>query len=213
VSLSFSDDVVASAVVVADLALSDPVRAAWAAESSCEGMSVGGLAHHLTGQVDSLIMLYADAPHDSSPIRIIDHYRQAPWANTGLDDEANVGIRTGADQHASAGPDAHAEHVRSALEALPAALARVDDADAVLIPWQGWSLTAADFAVTRLMEMVVHADDLAASVDLETPTFPEEAVRRVVGLLADVAVDRHGQAAVVRTLSRPQRAPASVSAF
>jgi hypothetical protein len=63
------------------------------------------------------------------------------------------------------------------------------------------------------MEMVVHADDLAASVDLETPTFPDDAVRRVVALLTDVAIDRHGQPAVVRTLSRPQRAPASVSAF
>jgi hypothetical protein len=213
VPLSFSDDVVASASVVADLALSGSVRVAWTAESSCAGMSVGGLAHHLTGQVDGLIRLYADAPHDSTPIRIVDHYRQASWANTGLDDEANVGIRTGADEQASSGPDVHAEHVRSALAALPAALAQVDDADPVLIPWQGWSLSAADFAVTRLMEMVVHADDLAASVGLEAPTFPDGAVRRVLGLLTDVAVDRHGQSAVVRTLSRPQRAPASVSAF
>ncbi|HET6694222.1 MAG TPA: hypothetical protein VFG97_07940, partial [Pedococcus sp.] len=117
--LSFSDDVLASAAAAVDLALSDPVRAAWADESSCEGMTVGGLAHHLTGQVDALIRLYADAPDESVPIRVVDHYRQAPWANTGLDDEANAGIRTGADQQASAGPDAHAEHVRSALEALP----------------------------------------------------------------------------------------------
>jgi len=38
---------------------------------------------------------------------------------------------------------------------------------------------------------------------------PAETMR----LLTAVAVDRHGQAAVVRALSRPQRAPASVSAF
>ena len=63
------------------------------------------------------------------------------------------------------------------------------------------------------MEMVVHADDLAASIGVETPAFPDEAVRQVVGLLSGVAVDRHGQAAVVRALSRPQRAPSSVSAF
>ncbi len=52
-----------------------------------------------------------------------------------------------------------------------------------------------------------------ADTGLEAPTFPDETVRRVVGLHTDVAVDRHGQAAVVRTPSRPQRAPASVSAF
>ena len=35
----------------------------------------------------------------------------------------------------------------------------------------------------------------------------------VLGLLASVAADRHGQAAVLRALSRPQRAAGSVSAF
>jgi Mycothiol maleylpyruvate isomerase N-terminal domain len=213
VPLSFTDAVLDSARVSVDLALSDPVRGRWTDESACEGMTVGGLAHHLTGQLDSLIRLYADAPADAAPIRVLDHYRQAPWANTGLEEEVNVGIRTGADEQAAGGPDAHAEHARSVLAALPDSLGRIEDGDPVLIPWQGWSLTAADFAVTRLMEMVVHSDDLAASVGLDTPTFPDGAVRRVVALLAEVSVDRHGQAAVVRALSRPQRAPASVSAF
>ncbi len=211
--LSITDAVLESARVSVDLASSEPVRGRWTDESSCEGMTVGGLAHHLTGQLGSLIQLYADAPADSAPIRVLDHYRQAPWANTGLDEEVNVGIRTSADEHAAGGPDAHAEHARAALAALPDSLARIEDGDPVLIPWQGWSLTASDFAVTRLMEMVVHSDDLAASVGLDAPTFPDEAIRLVVALLAEVAVDRHGQAAVVRSLSRPQRAPSSVSAF
>jgi hypothetical protein len=63
------------------------------------------------------------------------------------------------------------------------------------------------------METVVHADDLAVSVGLTTPEFPEPVVHAVLGLLSAVAVDRHGQSAVVRALSRPQRAPGSVSAF
>ena len=59
----------------------------------------------------------------------------------------------------------------------------------------------------------MHADDLAASIGVDTPEFPDDVVAPVLGLLAGVAVRRHGQAAVVRALSRPQRAPASVSAF
>jgi len=59
----------------------------------------------------------------------------------------------------------------------------------------------------------VHSDDLAASVDLPTPDFPDDAIAPVLGLLTGVAVRRHGQAALVRALSRPQRAPDSVSAF
>ena len=61
--------------------------------------------------------------------------------------------------------------------------------------------------------MVVHSDDLAASVGLPTPEFPDDVLVPVLDLLTRVAVRRHGQAAVVRALSRPQRAPASVSAF
>ena len=211
--LTITDTVLASARTAVDLALSPPIRARWEDESACAGMTTGGLAHHTATEVDHLVELYAAGPNGSAPIPVLEHYRRAAWAHSTLDDEANVSIRTGADALAVDGPDQLSAGAARALAALPHALARVDDDDAILIPWQGWSLTAHDFAVTRLMEMVVHADDLAASVDVETPAFPAEAVRLVVGLLGDVAIDRHGQAAVVRTLSRPQRAPASISAF
>lgn len=211
--LSITDIVLSTSRTAVELALSPLVRDRWSDESACEGMSVGGLAFHLTGQLDALVSLYADAPHDSEPIAVLEHYRRAAWVSSGHDDEANVEIRSGADERAVGGPAQLAAQSNVALESLPAALAGVEDDDPVLIPWQGWSLTAHDFAVTRLMEMVVHADDLAASVGIETPEFTPEAVRMVVDLLAGVAVQRHGQAAVVRALSRPQRAPRSVSAF
>ena len=73
-------------------------------------MSVGGLAHHLTGQVDSLVRLLPDAPHDSEPISMREHYRRAAWANTGLDDEANLEIRTVAEGKAEPGPAGLADH-------------------------------------------------------------------------------------------------------
>ena len=212
-ALTISDTVLSSARVAVDLALTVPVRDGWTRESSCPGMSVGALAHHLTSQVDSLVRLLPDAPHAGEPITAREHYRRAAWPHTGLDDEANVEIRTVAEGKAGPGPAGLAAHTAEQLTLLPGALAAVDDQAAVLIPWQGWALRAHDFTVTRLMEMVVHADDLAASVGLATPTFPDEAVRLVLDLLTTVAVDRHGQVAVVRALSRPQRAPDSVAAF
>jgi hypothetical protein len=63
------------------------------------------------------------------------------------------------------------------------------------------------------MEMVVHADDLAASVDLPVPDFGAAVLDPVLALLTALSVRRHGQDAVVRTLTRPQRAPRSISAF
>jgi hypothetical protein len=202
-----------SSRTAAGLLTSDEVRARWDAESACAGMTVGGLAFHLAAQAGNAVRLMSAAPSDESPIPVEEHYRRAAWVNTGLDEEANVGIRTSANDEADGGFDELCAKVASDLDALPGALAATSSADPVLIPWQGWALTAHDFLVTRLMEMLVHSDDLAASLDVPTPQFPDEAVRLVLGLLTSVAVERHGQTALVRALSRPQRAPGSVSAF
>lgn len=211
--LSLTADVLATARAVTGLALSGEVRERWTDESSCAGMTVGGLAHHTVRQVEMLVRLFPDARTDEEPISLVEHYRRAAWANSSLDDEVNTTIRDTDNQRAASGPAELSGHATEQLVGLAAALAAVEDDDAVLLDWQGWALRAEDFAVTRLMEMLVHGDDLAASLDLATPDFPEEAARRVLSLLTEVSVDRHGQTALLRTLSRPQRAPESVSAF
>ncbi len=203
--------------VAADLIRHREVAARWTDESACVGMSVGGLANHLAGQAANVVRLLEAAPHGAQPIPALEHYRRAAWVHTGLDDEANVDVRTSADAYAETGPADLLERVDADLAALPVALAPVLDGsrtpDSVLIPWQGWSLTAADFVLTRTMEALVHSDDLAASIGAETPPFPDEAAGAVLGLLASVAAERHGQAALLRALSRPQRSTGSVSAF
>jgi hypothetical protein len=67
--------------------------------------------------------------------------------------------------------------------------------------------------LTRLMELAVHSDDLAASVGLPTPELPPSAMEFVLGLLTQLSVRRHGATAVLRTLSRAERAPATITAF
>ena len=109
------------------------------------------------------------------------------------------------------GWDAMVGVLSTAQSGLDAALA--DKPATTYIPWQGWALATDDFLVTRLMEMVVHSDDLAASVDVPTPDFGSAVLDPVLRLLTSVSLRRHGQDALVRTLSRPQRAPGSVSAF
>lgn len=204
---------VVAAKAAFDLASAPEVAARWADESACAGMTVGGLAHHLLQQAANTVRLVQLEPAAEPPIGLLDHYARAAWANAGPDDEANVTIRESADAGAGGGPERVLEQAAHALDLLPAALETHRVPDQVHIPWQGWSLTTEDFLVTRAMEIVVHADDLAASVGLPTPEFPDDVVAEVLRLLAGVAVRRHGQTAVVRALSRPQRAPGSVSAF
>jgi hypothetical protein len=59
----------------------------------------------------------------------------------------------------------------------------------------------------------VHSDDLALSVGLATPPLPPEVLDPVFTLLTGLAVRRHGPTAVLRALSRSERAPATISAF
>ncbi|HEY2879436.1 maleylpyruvate isomerase N-terminal domain-containing protein [Nocardioides sp.] len=202
-----------AARIAADLARSPEVAARWGEESACADMSVGGLAHHLVGQIASTVKLVGAEPSTQAPIPLLEHYARATWVGAAHDDEVNVGIRDGSDAEAASGPAALAALVDDLLARLPSVLDARETGDLVLIPWQGWSLTVHDWLVTREMEIVVHADDLAASVGLPTPEFPDDVLVPVLDLLTRVAVRRHGQAAVVRALSRPQRAPASVSAF
>jgi len=207
------DAFVAAAAIATDLATAPEVAERWADESACAGMTVGGLAYHLVAQVRNTVRLVGAPPAAEPPIPLLEHYARAVWVTSTLDAEVNVGIREGSDAEAAAGPEGLADLVSGLREALPEVLDAASSDDAVLIPWQGWSLTVHDWLVTRMMEIVVHSDDLAASVGRGTPEFSEDVVTPVLALLTAVAVRRHGQTALVRALSRPQRAPDSVSAF
>jgi hypothetical protein len=89
-----------------------------------------------------------------------------------------------------------------------------EPADRTVSPPAGpWALTLDDFLITRMMEIAVHSDDLACSVGLETPALPSTVLRPVFDLLVSLSVRRHGATAVLRALSRAERAPASVTAF
>jgi hypothetical protein len=202
----------AGAVLVAtDLVLRPEVSATWERESACPDMSVGALARHLVSQWFNAVRLLR-APAGDAPITAREHYVRASWVTADHDDEANADIRRGSEELAVEGP----EGMRTLVEELKSELGDVlasGRTGPVLIPWQGWSLGEDDFLLTRLMEIVVHSDDLAASVGVPTPEFPDAVITPVLDLLTQVAVRRHGQAALVRALSRPQRAPASVSAF
>lgn len=205
------------AAIAAELTAHPEVARRWTDESACAGMTVGGLAVHLASQTRSVVRLLSQPPHDEAPITALEHYRRAAWVHTGLDEEANTGIREGSDAEADAGPEALATEVAATLDALPRVLSPVLSgsraADAVLIPWQGWALTAHDFVLTRTMEVLVHSDDLAASIGVDPPSYPLESAQAVAALLAAVAVERHGQTPLIRALSRPQRAEGDVSAF
>ena len=203
-----------AAELVHQLVARPEVAAAWTRESSCAGMTVGGLTRHLVGQSAYVAGLVAAAPDDAKDAEVstlLGHYAAADWMREGLDHESNRFVRERSDDQAAEGHEAAVAIQAKAVSELGQVLA--DPPAATFIPWQGWWMPTDDFLVTRLMEMVVHSDDLADSVGVPAPEFGEAVLEPVLGLLSALAVARHGQDAVVRALTRPQRAPASISAF
>ncbi|MGW0193478.1 maleylpyruvate isomerase N-terminal domain-containing protein [Nonomuraea sp. NPDC003201] len=194
--------------------LRDPaVAAAWDKPSALTEFSVAGLAGHLAHQLVRARDVLVPDGVAGEPVGLLEHYSRSPWVQAGLDHESNVSVRRGGQAAAADGPGALADRTQELLDLLTAALPAEPDDRVVGLPWTGWSLRLDDFLLTRLVELVVHSDDLAASVGLDTPELPSSIIDPVVELLARLAVHRHGATAVIRTLSRTERAPATISAF
>ncbi|GAA3246064.1 maleylpyruvate isomerase N-terminal domain-containing protein [Nonomuraea helvata] len=189
------------------------VAAAWDKPSALTEFSVGGLAGHLAHQLVRVDDVLTPNGQPQEPVELLEHYSRSPWVQAGLDHESNLSIRRGGQAAAADGAATLADRAQALLDLQIAALP-AEPADRVVdLPWSGWALRLDDFLLTRLVELVVHSDDLAASVGLDTPELPSSIIDPVVELLARLAVHRHGATAVIRTLSRAERAPATISAF
>ncbi len=154
------------------------------------------------------------APGPSRVLRIVDALATDVAALddasefTGLAYQAAAGMYQSFTRAAERLADQSARALETVRRLLTAGAVR----DGVLIPWQGWALCRDDFLLTRMLEIVVHAGDLALSAGVRTPEFPAEVFAPVRDLLVRLAVKRHGQSAVISALARSERTQ-TISAF
>ena len=198
---------------IAELVGAPEVAAGWQRESVLPGMTVGGLTRHLVSQPEcavEFLRIQPPPPH-AVTVSLAELYRRTDWFAAAVDAAENTSIRDDFNAMAAGGA-AHSvailERARVDLPAVTAAAGPV-----TYVPWQDCTVTTEDFLVVRLMEIVVHADDLAASVGLPTPVFDDEIAHPVVALLGMLSAQQHGSSAAVRTLARAERATSSTSAF
>jgi len=200
-----------AASVALDLIQRREVRDQWVMPSVLPEMSVGALACHLGRQVVRAAELLPMATGVPALESADAHYHRAAWVmSTSPDDPPND--RSTDDADAALGAAALADRGAGALETVRRLLAEGTACDVVPVPWQGWSLRRDDFLLTRMLEIVVHADDLALSVGVRTPEFPAGVFAPVRDLLVRLAVKRHGQSAVISALARSERTQ-TISAF
>jgi mycothiol maleylpyruvate isomerase-like protein len=202
----------AAAFQLADLVRSDLVADAWERESALPGMTVGGLTRHLVSQPECAVdFLNTPSPADAPLLSLVGHYDLVDWLAVPVAAPENTSIRDEFNQLGSAGHTDCVAVLARSLEQLDSAIHAAGST--TYVPWQNCALPTDDFLVVRAMEMVVHADDLASSVGMPGPEFSPEVLEPVLALLAALAARRHGHEAVLRTLSRRERATGPVSAF
>ena len=177
------------------------------APSALAELSVRGLAGHLLRAMTT-VETYLEAPAPPDPpeaglLSAAGYYAAVLTPDRDLGSDFNRAIRQRAMESA---PDRADDFVLEWADTAARLSSRLDqEPDERLVQvYGGHVLTLDDYLVTRLVELVVHADDLAISLAEAPPELPGAAAV-VIATLVAVARLRHGDTAVVRALTRRER--------
>ena len=172
------------------------VQARWTEPSSLPLMTVGALAGHLLHSgiliVDeSLAIAAVPVGKPQTAARLLS------W--TPLEGESPVhdGVRTVAESYAVEGCGELVARVRASLQRCEARLA--DASPSLVLAFSAYpslSMTLFELLRTRILELVVHGDDLAHSVGIEQLPFERDALDLACRLGVDINLERYGSAAV-----------------
>jgi hypothetical protein len=204
----------AAAAAVAPLLRAPELTARWNAPSALAEFATSGLAGHLARAVFN-VERYLDAPVPAGApmLDAVAYFRAGSLPDVdGLDGVVQRSIRERGEQDAAGGPADLADRYDAARGRLVARLAALPE-DRPVVMFGRHVLPLGECLLTRLVELVVHADDLAVSLDLPTPDVGDEAADLVITTLSRISRLRHGTLPVLRALSRRERAPLTVSAF
>ena len=185
---------------------SPAVAEAWSRPSALEGMSVGALGGHLMRAVTS-VDAYLDlaVPQEVEVLDAAGYLLSIDGLyDRDLDSELHTAIRARADREAEFGPGGVVARWDAAIGRLSSRLAG-EPADRAVPALGGRLVRLDEYLVTRLVEMLVHSEDLSASVGLESPEFSDHAYAAVIACLVEVARRRHGGSAVITALTRRER--------
>ncbi len=176
--------------------------------SVLEQFGVRGLAGHLLRAMTS-VETYLDRPPPatgagSAPISAAAYYAQLLGGETDIDSALHRSVRQRGLEAAPERPEDFVSEWSSVATRLVRRL-EAEPPDRLMSVLGDLVLTLDEYLVTRLIEFVVHTDDLAMSLDVPPPNLNRAATGLVIETLVDVARIRHGEVAVIRSLARRER--------
>lgn len=180
----------------------------WDEESALSRMSVGDLVAHASRAV-TLVPIYLDTqgepPYRDAPGYFVNI---APELDTDLDSELATAVRERAADSSRSGLT---EIARAWDAARLEAEQRLGDDDPTRgITVLGGTIQVGEYLMTRVLELVIHGDDLATSLDLAAPEQRPDVYRAVIGCLVEIAARRTSPLEVIRAMSRVERSDPSI---
>ena len=169
----------------------------WQQDSVLPQFAVAALAGHLLRGMTT-VEQYLDGPEpDEAGISA------ARYFHTVI---RSADIRGRGAEAAAGGPAALASEARAALARLSPRLSEMGAGRRLRVAG-GLVMTLDEYLRTRVVELVIHADDLAASLEVELAPPRPGTCAIAIDVLVGVARIRHGDMAVLRALARRERDP------
>lgn len=202
-----------------ELLRSTGVAARWDSPSALEGWAVSGLAGHLGRAVLTVSRyLRGDAPPPDTVTVDPAGYMLAAIDDDDLDVDSRLyaAIRARGDEEGARGRELLVDSVTRELAGLRDLLSPGPDrvAGSTLVSvLDGITMTIDDYLATRVVELVVHLDDLAVSIDDTDFPVPAQALSLATDVVVDLARRRRGNMTVLHLLARRERAPVGPIAF
>jgi hypothetical protein len=178
--------------------------------SALAEFSVRGLAGHLRRAM-TVLETYLDQPApdhgtgtDVETVSAAEYYAAVLPVDVDLDSEFHRAVRQRGIETA---PDRADDFSLVWAESAGNLITRLEQEpdDRLVQVFGGVVLPLDEYLTTRIVELVVHADDLAVSLDVAPALLSTAATGLVITTLVEVARLRHGDSAVVRALSRRER--------
>lgn len=175
----------------------------WASPSSLERMTVGELTAHLARAV-TIVPGYLETDGDP-PLRDAAGYILAlfPEADNHPDSDLSIAVRQRASTDAGPGPESVRDSWDRARADLGDRLSTVEADKTIAV--RGSSMAVDDYLQTRMVELVVHGDDLADSLGVPPPEFPPAITDVVLDCLVALASRRADPLSVIRAMTRTER--------
>jgi hypothetical protein len=184
------------------------VREAWDRPSVLTGYTVGGVAAHAVHGVVWLEQLLEDTePVGLRPVGVFDFFGLNRVEEEGVDPVA-ASLRSAAEAFARTGADSVTAACTTSRDELVGLLDGASRDRAVpVIRVAGGQVALGDYLQTRVLEAVVHGDDIVCSVPgLTMPDPPAGAIEVSLAVCVELARARVGDLGTLRGFTRAERA-------